>query len=122
MKLAVVGSRSIKAYDLSSLIPEETTEIISGGAVGVDTLAEQYARRHNLKLTVFLPEYDLYGRRAPFIRNRFIVEECDEVLALWDGISRGTMFTVGYAEKIGKPVHLHRFHPKPKDSKQISFW
>ena len=69
MRLAVVGSRSIREYDLAPLIPEGVTEIISGGAAGVDKLAERYAGDHNLKLTVFLPQYGVYGRRAPLLRD-----------------------------------------------------
>ena len=40
MKLLIVGSRSITDYDISPHIPAETELIISGGANGVDTLAE----------------------------------------------------------------------------------
>ena len=43
MKIAVVGSRTIKDIDISPYIPQETELIISGGAQGVDMLAEEYA-------------------------------------------------------------------------------
>lgn len=80
--------------------------IISGGAVGVDSFAAEYAKGHCIELVEFLPEYDKYGRSAPLIRNKKIVDLCDEVFAFWDGKSRGTMHTVNYAKKLGKPVHL----------------
>lgn len=44
MKLAVVGSRSItEIYNLAEYIEEGTTEIVSGGTKGVDTIAKEYA-------------------------------------------------------------------------------
>lgn len=43
MKLLIVGSRSIKEFDLSPHISEETEVILSGGAMGIDRLAEEYA-------------------------------------------------------------------------------
>lgn len=121
MRLAVVGSRSIREYDLSPLIPQGVTEIISGGAMGVDRLAERYARQHSLKLTVFLPEYNRYGRRAPLLRDETIVRECDALLALWDGVSTGTMYTVKFARKMGKPVYVYTVKEKELEG-QSSFW
>lgn len=44
MKLLVVGSRSIESFDLSKYINKEVSLIISGGAKGVDTLAEKICR------------------------------------------------------------------------------
>ncbi|MCC8161147.1 MAG: hypothetical protein LIO53_07580 [Oscillospiraceae bacterium] len=48
MKLLVVGSRSITNIDIAPYIPKDTDTIISGGANGIDTLAEQYADKHKL--------------------------------------------------------------------------
>lgn len=39
MKVAVVGSRGLHVEDLGRYLPADTTEIVSGGAVGVDTSA-----------------------------------------------------------------------------------
>lgn len=64
MRVAVVGSRGLKVEHLENYLPEGVTEIVSGGARGVDTCAREYALSHGLKLTEFLPEYDKYGRSA----------------------------------------------------------
>ena len=69
MKVAVVGSRSIFATDISMYI-SDGDEIVSGGAVGVDSCAAEYAKKNGLKLTVFLPQYERYGRVAPIARNQ----------------------------------------------------
>ena len=37
MKLAIIGSRTITEIDLAQYIQSEITEIVSGGASGVDT-------------------------------------------------------------------------------------
>lgn len=64
MKLAIVGSRKISA-DIGKHISENVTEIVSGGAAGIDTLAAEYARSNGIKLTEFLPDYSRYKRAAP---------------------------------------------------------
>lgn len=103
MRLAVVGSRDIVDADVSKYIPDGVTEIVSGGASGVDALAAAYARDKGLKLTEFLPQYNKFGRAAPLRRNEQIVRYADEVLALWDGISSGTRFVIEYCRRTGVP-------------------
>ena len=94
MKLLIVGSRSIKYFDLEGYVPEETTMIISGGANGVDAIAETYADKKRLSKLILRPRYDLYGRAAPLKRNEEMVELCDLVLVVWDGTSKGTRHTI----------------------------
>ena len=109
MKLAIVGSRSLTDINLDKYLQDEhPDEVVSGGARGIDMLAEQWARSHGVPVTTFLPDYSRYGRRAPLVRNDQIVEAADKVIALWDGKSTGTMYTVRKAEKMGKPVELHK--------------
>lgn len=50
MKAAIIGSRGITNVDMKKYIPPNTTEIISGGARGVDSIAKQYAQENNIKL------------------------------------------------------------------------
>ena len=67
--------------DLEKYLPEGTDEIVSGGALGVDTCARKYAEKAGIKLTEFLPEYEKYGRRAPILRNIQIIDYSDTVIA-----------------------------------------
>ena len=106
MKLMIAGSRSIKNFDLSEYVPPQTDLIISGGANGVDSLAEQYADRYKLSKLILRPRYDLYGRGAPLRRNEQMIEFADEVLVIWDGVSKGTQYSVKYAEKRNKPIRV----------------
>ena len=98
MRVAIIGSRSIeyeklqkKAYALLCRhIPANATEIVSGGAVGIDTLAEIYARNNDLPTKIFKPDYAKYGKRAPLVRNDEIIRYAQYVLAIWDGQSHGS--------------------------------
>ena len=113
MKLAIIGSRTITSVNLADHLPADVTEIVSGGAKGIDTLAAVYAREHGIPLTEFLPDYPRYGRGAPLKRNAQIADYADGALVFWDGVSRGTMHTVELFQKQGKPVTLIRVeHPQ----------
>lgn len=106
MKVAVIGSRGLTIDNLGKYLPKETTEIISGGAKGVDACAREYAVSHGIKLTEFLPEYEKYGKSAPLKRNITIIEAADVVLAFWDGKSRGTKFVIEKCREVGKTVMI----------------
>lgn len=58
MKLAIIGSRSLTITNLEDYIPQNTVEIISGGAKGIDSCAKMFALKHSLKYTEFLPRYN----------------------------------------------------------------
>ncbi|MBR2327301.1 MAG: hypothetical protein IKA51_01630 [Clostridia bacterium] len=105
MKIAIIGSRGITAPDIEKYI-SYGDEIISGGAAGVDYCAEKTAKEKGLKLKLFLPNYERYGRAAPIVRNREIVDYADKVIAFWDGTSKGTLSVIRYAKKINKPCEI----------------
>jgi len=105
MKIGIVGSRNITVTNLGKYI-SSGDEIVSGGAVGVDTCAEEYAKANGIKITVFLPKYERYGRGAPIVRNKEIVDYSDKIVAFWDGKSKGTLSVIKYAEKTGKPCDI----------------
>ncbi len=110
MKVAVIGSRDLRIDDLGKYLPENTTEIVSGGARGVDSSAREYALSHGIKLTEFLPDYNTHGRKAPLLRNLQIIDYADVVMAFWDGKSHGTGFVIDRCRKKGVPVRI--FYPK----------
>ncbi len=103
---AVVGSRTFSDYKLLETVLDEfeIEEIITGGARGADRLAETYADARGIKKRVIRPDYDRYGRPAPLVRNRVIVDLADRVVAFWDGKSRGTRSVIDYAGKKNKQV------------------
>lgn len=109
LKVAVVGSRGLQIPDLEIYLPQGTSEIVSGGAKGVDICAREYALSHNLKLTEFLPEYQRYGRFAPLKRNLQIIQYADQVLAFWDGASQGTKFVIENCPRYHRQVTVFYF-------------
>lgn len=106
MRLAIIGSRDCPPIEISGYVSETPDTIVSGGARGADTLAREYAVRNNIPLLEFLPKYAIYGRKAPIMRNIQIVDNCDLLLAFWDGTSRGTKFTIYYARQKGIPCKI----------------
>jgi len=108
MPLAIIGSRDCPAVDIEAYLDEVPDAIVSGGAKGAEAHAKYFAQRHGIKVIEFLPDYAKYGKSAPLVRNKQIIDNCDEVLAFWDGKSRGTKYTIDYAEKMGKPVRVIR--------------
>lgn len=113
MKLAIIGSRTIHAEATKEIIKKvidaaknEIKEIVSGGANGVDSGARLYAAQNGKKITEYLPCYKEHGTRAPLVRNNVILENCDAVLAIWDGESRGTAYTIARARKLGLSVYV----------------
>ena len=106
MKLLIAGSKSITDLELSPYISADVDTIISGGAVGIDSLAEAYADSHGLSKYILRPSYNIYGRFAPIKRNEKMVEMADSVLIIWDGCSKGTEYTLKYTKKLNKPLFL----------------
>jgi len=109
-KIAVVGSRQFKNYrqlsDYLDTVLKWGDSIISGGAVGVDSMAQRYCRERGLRITIIYPDFGHYGRGATFIRNKEIVEESDRVIAFYAKGSfqqGGTANSISWARKLGVP-------------------
>ncbi len=109
MRVAIVGSRLCSSANLTLIlrfIPKNCTEIVSGGARGIDTLAAEAAKATNRKLTRFVPDYGIFGRSAPLVRNIEIITYADIVLAFWDMKSKGTRFVIEECLKRHIPVKI----------------
>lgn len=106
MRVAVVGSRNLAVENLGDYLPADTTEIISGGALGVDRSARAWALAHQVPITEFLPDYAHFGRGAPLMRNITIIQNADLVLAFWDGRSHGTRFVIRKCRELGVPCKV----------------
>lgn len=110
-RVAIVGSRwypeqsHVRNFVMG--LPKDTV-VLSGGAKGVDSWAEKWARYYGLDVEVFPADWEKHGRRAGYLRNVDIVNACDRVVAFWDGASPGTRHTIEIARKAGKPVAIHR--------------
>lgn len=109
VKLGVIGSRSFQDYPFMAKILDwfEISEIISGGAKGADSMAKKYAINNGIKYTEFPAEWDKYGKSAGYRRNEKIVDRADEIIAFWDGQSKGTKHSIDLANNKSKPCHIH---------------
>ena len=71
-----------------------------GGAIGFDTQVSNYAQEHGIVSIAIKPNYDRYGRLAPLVRDREIVDQCERLVACYDERHHGgTYYTVNYARK-----------------------
>lgn len=91
MRLIIAGGRDQRLTKndrewLDAL--EGVTEVVSGNCRGIDYDGEQWARSHDVKVKLFLADWDAYGRAAGPIRNRQMAEYGD-ALAVFPG-GRGT--------------------------------
>lgn len=107
--VAVVGSRDFSALkkvrEYVDSLPKSTI-IISGGARGVDRAAENAAKDRKLGTLIFYPDWTVDGKSAGIKRNEKIVSYADELVAFWDGQSRGTWNSIERARKKGIPVTI----------------
>lgn len=131
-RLAVIGSRGFDDYEFLCKELHEydksygpITEIITGGAKGADKLAERFAKNHNIKVTVLYAKWnDLsvdkcvvktnkhgkkYNALAGFNRNMEMLDLCDEVIAFWDGKSKGTKHMIIKATDSKKICHVRLY-------------
>lgn len=152
MRIAITGHRPNKLdndynFDksLSKIIIRELqklidthrpTEIISGMALGIDTIWAILALKNGIKLTAALPclqqeskwsesSRKLYHRIindplctkhyvseeifTPYCmqeRNKWMVDNCDLLIAVWDGTPGGTSHCFKYATKEGRDIVL----------------
>lgn len=137
MKMAIIGSRDFPDTNFAKStiqrliimnIPEIDDKdkefiIISGGADGIDTLAEIMADSYRVEKKIFKANWnDLsqpdavlktnkfgkkYDAMAGKRRNTLIIEEADYVIAFWDGKSSGTKDSINKALKMGKPIDIY---------------
>lgn len=82
-------------------------EIVSGGAQGIDFLAELYAKKKTLKFTEFKADWNTFGKQAGFKRNVEMADYADALIAIWDGASRGTFHMMQQMVVRQKPVFVY---------------
>lgn len=136
MRCIIAGSRSYHGFSVgiiaravaASGFEADITEVVSGGAKGIDFLGEVWARGKGLPVKRFEPDYDTHGgKRAPLIRNvqmalyaAELTADSEEqispdrgiglLIAVHDSRSTGTAHMIKAARKLGLRVFVG--HPK----------
>lgn len=84
----------------------EITEIVHGGARGVDSAANSYCSG-KWPITVFRPDWQTHGKGGGAIRNKAMADYADSLIAIFDGVETpGTMNMVRTARKQGLKVFV----------------
>jgi len=105
--VGIVGSReypslhSVRRFINRDLPNDWSVMIVSGGALGVDTVAIETAKAVNIPYAV-LPFRRSLGKSGGMVRNSILVDFCDDVYAFWDMASKGTLDVISKAKKAGK--------------------
>lgn len=113
MTLAIVGSAELTAEQVAAakfilahvFTRYQPTKVVSGGAPGIDTLAERAARYRGIEFEKFLPAEKNWERGFK-PRNIKIAEACDQLVRIVSSTAKtyGSGWTRDYAEDIGKPT------------------
>ena len=117
MKIVIAGSRNFNNYDflenkINELIKNkqiDITEIVSGKAKGTDFLGEKYASLNNISIKEFPANWNLYGKKAGFLRNQEMGNYADVLIAFWDGNSKGTKHMIDYMKSLKKQIFVFNF-------------
>jgi hypothetical protein len=111
MKLIIAGSRTINLTtdELAEIMDRwqlfhEVTEIISGGAMGIDSTASRLAQEESIPFTLCSAPWTTQGRSAGPIRNAKMASMGDALLLIWDGKSKGSNNMKKCMEKLNKRI------------------
>jgi hypothetical protein len=108
MNIAIVGSRDFNDYNLLkktlydyliNKCKNKNYTIVSGGANGADKLGERFADEYGFAKLIFLPDWNKYGKRAGYLRNKQMAEYADALILIWDGKSRGSQMMLELAKQ-----------------------
>ncbi len=136
MKVIIAGSRTgVHIKHVIDAIKHATqkesftiTEVVSGGARGVDKMGESLAQEHNVRVRLFPAKWsDLtvsrciiksnlhgkYNALAGHNRNTDMANYADGLIAVWDGASAGTANMINTMRKLGKKVYVYKVNQSP---------
>lgn len=109
MKVIIAGGRDIWDREAVDAAVEESgfeiTEVVCGGAPGVDTLGARWAKRNSIPIKVFPAEWARLGRSAGPVRNMQMAKYADALIAVWDGQSHGTRNMIETAKLRGLKIY-----------------
>ena len=117
VKIGITGSRDFKNLqkvdiEMNQILSflsdiNEDCLIITGGAQGVDKAAIDYCLKYDVPYMTIRP-INPKDKISYLFRNVEIVTMSDHIIAFWNGTSRGTKFTMDYANARGKKVLVIR--------------
>lgn len=115
-RIIIAGSREFDNYSLLERIMDKLLSnikcdivIVCGKARGADTLGERYAKEKGYEIDYYPAQWNLYGKRAGYIRNEQMAQNADALVAFWDGRSKGTKHMIDLAHKYNLKVRVKMY-------------
>lgn len=106
-RVIVCGGRNFTDAALVETVLSEalgaTDVVVHGAARGADRLAGAWARRHGHRVEEFAAEWDRYGKRAGYLRNRAMLAAGADLVIAFPG-GRGTAMMIDLARAAGVAV------------------
>lgn len=113
MKIIIAGTRTFKpSFAVENKIDqiiesiEDSITIISGTARGADLYGERYATKKGYSIERYPADWDKYGKKAGYIRNKEMGSVADMAIVLWDGESKGSKHMIEEMKKLNKRVEI----------------
>jgi len=103
-RIIIAGSRTLPATAFPTtrvaglLATTAAPVIVSGGARGGDQGGERFAVAHGLDFLRVPAEWERYGAAAGPIRNQHLAFLGSHLIAIWDGVSKGTKHMLATAK------------------------
>jgi len=121
MKYIIAGGRDFKNRNLmyavmntikkySPSVGKPITEVVSGDAIGADSLGVEWASVNTIPVRHFPAEWDKYGKSAGFIRNAEMGDYADAAICFWNGESKGTKHMIDTMKRLGKPCYVYNYN------------
>ena len=113
-RLIVAGGRDFACYASLSLVLNtfyatlladgKQLEVVCGGARGADSLGERWATQFSVPVVRMPADWNTHGKSAGYKRNAQMAEVGHELVAFWDGKSKGTGHMIDLARAKGLPI------------------
>jgi hypothetical protein len=111
MRVIIAGPRDfVDAKELKRAIKKsnfDITQVISGGALGVDRMGEEWANKKGIPLIIFPAQWEFFGKSAGHKRNKLMAEYAEALIAISIKDSSGTTNMIQTMKKEKKPVYIH---------------
>lgn len=140
MKVIIAGSRALTDPKLIDMAVAESgfdvSELVSGGADGVDQNAEFWAGQVDIPVVKFEPDWNnithrdaiirttkwgqKYDARAGLRRNQLMAVYADALIAIWDGKSAGTKHMIKTAKRRELEIYVYRTDA-PNESGHVKY-
>jgi hypothetical protein len=109
--VGIVGSRNypheFKVRTLVAGLPfafyPNEFRVVSGGAPGVDSWAEEEADLLGYPTHIIHANWKVYKKGAGMIRNKLLVDFCDMIFIFWDGLSPGSKNVIKLCKETKTP-------------------